>query len=98
MMASGPVPMRAGEAPPLDARRRRVQPRRREVGSGIWRRDIMTIRTLGLIGSGMIGSALARLAVTAGLDVVLSNSRGPESLSELVAELGEQARAATPAG
>jgi len=57
----------------------------------------MTIRTLGLIGSGMIGSALARLAVTAGLDVVLSNSRGPETLSELVAELGEQARAATPA-
>src|SRR5258705_2320412 len=52
---------------------------------------------LGLIGSGMIGSALARLAVAAGLDVVVSNSRGPESLADLVAELGLQARSATPA-
>jgi predicted dinucleotide-binding enzyme len=53
--------------------------------------------TLGLIGSGNIGSTLARLAVDAGLDVVLSNSRGPQTLSDLVAELGPQARAATPA-
>ena len=53
--------------------------------------------TLGLIGSGMIGSALARLAVAAGLDVVISNSRGPETLGALVAELGLQARAGTPA-
>lgn len=53
--------------------------------------------TLGLIGSGFIGGALARLAVDAGLDVVLSNSRGPETLSDLVAELGPHARAATPA-
>ncbi|MET7335831.1 NAD(P)-binding domain-containing protein [Nonomuraea sp. NPDC005650] len=54
-------------------------------------------RTLGLIGSGMIGSSVARLAVAAGLEVVLSNSRGPETLAGLVAELGERARAATPA-
>jgi predicted dinucleotide-binding enzyme len=53
--------------------------------------------TLGLIGSGNIGSTLARLAVDAGLDVVLSNSRGPATLSGLVAELGPQARAGTPA-
>ncbi|WP_051574722.1 NADPH-dependent F420 reductase [Mycobacterium sp. URHB0044] len=53
--------------------------------------------TLGLIGSGMIGSALARLAVDSGLDVVVSNSRGPDTLSDLVAELGMQARAGTPA-
>jgi predicted dinucleotide-binding enzyme len=53
--------------------------------------------TLGLIGSGRIGSTLARLAVDAGLDVVLSNSRGPQSLSDLVDELGPRARAATPA-
>lgn len=52
--------------------------------------------TLGLIGSGMIGSQLARLAVAAGLEVVLSNSRGPDTLADLVAELGEHARAATP--
>lgn len=54
-------------------------------------------KTLGLIGAGNIGSALARLALAAGLNVVLSNSRGPETLADLVAELGEQARAATPA-
>ncbi|WP_329571489.1 NADPH-dependent F420 reductase [Kitasatospora sp. NBC_01266] len=53
--------------------------------------------TLGLIGSGNIGGTLARLAVNAGLDVVLSNSRGPETLAGLVAELGPRARAATPA-
>ncbi|WP_245753797.1 NADPH-dependent F420 reductase [Geodermatophilus ruber] len=53
--------------------------------------------TLGLIGSGHIGSTLARLAVDADLDVVLSNSRGPETLADLVAELGPRARAATPA-
>ncbi|MFF3851290.1 NADPH-dependent F420 reductase [Streptomyces sp. NPDC002328] len=54
-------------------------------------------KTLGLIGAGNIGSALARLAVAAGLNVVLSNSRSPETLADLVTELGEQARAATPA-
>jgi len=54
-------------------------------------------RTLGLIGSGSIGGTLARLAVNAGLEVVLSNSRGPETLADLVAELGPRARAGTPA-
>jgi 8-hydroxy-5-deazaflavin:NADPH oxidoreductase len=53
--------------------------------------------TIGLIGAGMIGGTVARLAVAAGHDVVLSNSRGPETLAELVAELGPNARAATPA-
>jgi predicted dinucleotide-binding enzyme len=52
--------------------------------------------TLGLIGSGHIGGTLARLAVAADLDVVLSNSRGPETLGDLVSELGPRARAATP--
>ena len=51
--------------------------------------------TIGLIGAGNIGSTLAKLAVTAGYDVVLSNSRGPETLSDLVAELGDRARAGT---
>ncbi|CAM5270398.1 hypothetical protein SAURM35S_05674 [Streptomyces aurantiogriseus] len=54
-------------------------------------------KTLGIIGAGMIGSTLARLAVDAGLSVVLSNSRDPETLSDLVSELGSRARAATPA-
>jgi predicted dinucleotide-binding enzyme len=48
-------------------------------------------------GSGNIGSTVARLAVAAGHDVVLSNSRGPETLQDLVGELGPRARAATAA-
>jgi len=52
--------------------------------------------TWGFVGSGNIGSTVARLAVSAGDDVVLSNSRGPETLAELVAGLGEKARATTP--
>jgi predicted dinucleotide-binding enzyme len=55
------------------------------------------MKTIGLIGAGKIGSQLARLAVAHGYDVVISNSRGPETLSALVAELGSRARAATPA-
>ncbi len=51
--------------------------------------------TIGLIGSGHIGSTLARLAIDVGHDVVLSNSRGPDTLTELVAELGEHATAGT---
>jgi len=55
------------------------------------------METLGLIGSGRIGGTVARLAVAAGYDVVLSNSRGPETLEELVDELGPRARTAHPA-
>ena len=55
------------------------------------------MKTIGLIGAGHIGSQLARLAVAHGYDVVLSNSRGPQTLKDLVEELGPQARAATPA-
>lgn len=51
--------------------------------------------TIGFIGSGNIGGTVARLAVAAGYDVVLSNSRGPETLADLVADLGGRARAAT---
>src|SRR5439155_10710302 len=55
------------------------------------------IKTIGLIGAGHIGSQIARLAVRNNYNVVISNSRGPESLSALVAELGPTARAATAA-
>ncbi len=55
------------------------------------------MRTVGFIGSGSIGGTVARLAVAAGFDVVLSNSRGPETLAGLAGELGSRARAATPA-
>jgi len=52
--------------------------------------------TIGFIGAGHIGSAVARAAIAAGHSVVLSNSRGPETLAGLVKELGPSARAATP--
>ena len=51
--------------------------------------------TIGFIGSGRVGGALAQLAVAAGHDVVLSNSRGPHNLREIVAWLGSQANAAS---
>ncbi len=51
--------------------------------------------TIGIIGSGMIGGTVARLSVAAGHPVVVSNSRGPETLAELVAELGPLATAGT---
>ncbi|ASO20477.1 hypothetical protein FHR81_004588 [Actinoalloteichus hoggarensis] len=57
----------------------------------------MSTTTLGIIGTGMVGVGVARRAVDAGLAVVLSNSRGPATLADLVADLGERARAATPA-
>jgi predicted dinucleotide-binding enzyme len=53
--------------------------------------------TIGIIGAGNIGSQVARVAVAHGYDVVISNSRGPETLAALVAELGPKARAATAA-
>ena len=49
--------------------------------------------TIGFIGSGKIGGTVARLSVAAGHMVVLSNSRGPETLKDLVAGLGQLARA-----
>jgi predicted dinucleotide-binding enzyme len=55
------------------------------------------MKTIGLIGAGHIGSQVARLGLAHGYNVVISNSRGPETLAALVAELGPGARAATPA-
>jgi predicted dinucleotide-binding enzyme len=52
--------------------------------------------TVGLIGAGHVGSAVAQLATTAGYDVVVSNSRGPNTLGKLIDQLGPHARAATP--
>jgi 8-hydroxy-5-deazaflavin:NADPH oxidoreductase len=56
---------------------------------------IPVMKTIGLIGAGHIGSQVARLAIASGYSVVISNSRGPETLAPLVAELGPKARAAT---
>ena len=52
--------------------------------------------TIGIIGSGHVGSNLARAAIGRGYDVVLSSSQGPASLAGLVGELGPEATAATP--
>ena len=51
--------------------------------------------TIGFLGSGNIGSTLARAFLAEGHDVVMSNSRGPETLSDLVLDLGDRARAGT---
>jgi hypothetical protein len=50
---------------------------------------------VGIIGTGRIGRTVARHLVDAGHEVAVSNSRGPDSLAELVDELGPNARAAT---
>jgi hypothetical protein len=52
---------------------------------------------IGIVGSGNIGATAARLFVNAGHEVALSNRRGPETLRDLVAELGDKARALTVA-
>ncbi|MFC9918278.1 NADPH-dependent F420 reductase [Agromyces binzhouensis] len=53
--------------------------------------------TLGIIGAGHIGSQVARAALANGHQVVIANSRGPETLEALIEELGPRARAATAA-
>ncbi|MFE2248517.1 NAD(P)-binding domain-containing protein, partial [Streptomyces lavendulae] len=50
----------------------------------------------GIIGTGRIGSTLARILVAAGHQVVLANARGPRSLAPLLAELGPGAAAGRP--
>jgi predicted dinucleotide-binding enzyme len=56
---------------------------------------IDAIKTIGLIGAGHLGSQVARAAIAGGYDVVISNSRGPETLTDLVSELGPRAHAGT---
>jgi predicted dinucleotide-binding enzyme len=51
--------------------------------------------TIGIIGSGAIGSAFARTLARAGIEATISNSRGPDSLKELVGELGPSIYAGT---
>jgi len=54
-----------------------------------------TIGTVGIIGAGAIGQAIARQLTRAGIDVILSNSRGPASLAALADQLGPRASAGT---
>jgi 8-hydroxy-5-deazaflavin:NADPH oxidoreductase len=50
---------------------------------------------IGIIGAGDIGQAFASQAVKAGYDVIVSNSRGPESLTGVVHQLGPRAKTGT---
>lgn len=51
--------------------------------------------TIGIIGAGEVGAQVARAAIANGYEVVIANSRGPETLRGLINELGPSAQAAT---
>jgi predicted dinucleotide-binding enzyme len=51
--------------------------------------------TIGIIGSGAIGTALARVLSRAEIEATISNSRGPDSLKDLVRELGPSIKPGT---
>jgi 8-hydroxy-5-deazaflavin:NADPH oxidoreductase len=55
------------------------------------------IKTVGIVGAGRIGQAMARIALRAGRQVVIANSRGPETLTSVVQSLGDGVTAGTPA-
>jgi len=61
-----------------------------------WREFSSDMATIGFIGSGNIGGTVARLAAAAGHEVVLSNSRGPQTLADLAGEIGPLASTGTP--
>jgi 8-hydroxy-5-deazaflavin:NADPH oxidoreductase len=54
-----------------------------------------TFMKIGILGAGRIGAVAARLFIEAGHEIAISNSRGPDSLRELVAKLGPKAHAMT---
>ena len=57
--------------------------------------EVKQMSTIGIIGAGEVGSHIAVAALRSGHEVVLANSRGPETLSDLIRQLGSSARAAT---
>jgi predicted dinucleotide-binding enzyme len=61
------------------------------------REEIDMTPTAGILGAGTVGKAVARFFLAAGRNVVISNSRGPDSLSEVIAQLGTGAEAGTSA-
>jgi predicted dinucleotide-binding enzyme len=54
--------------------------------------------TIGILGAGEVGRQIARAALGCGYEIVIANSRGPETLKSLVRELGPSARAAHASG
>ncbi|MGW7383841.1 NADPH-dependent F420 reductase [Streptomyces sp. NPDC054794] len=61
------------------------------------RRREIRMTTIGILGSGQVGRSIARAAVINGYDVVIANTRGPHTLTDLVEDLGTRARTATAA-
>lgn len=55
------------------------------------------MNTVGIIGAGEVGSNVARALISLGYKVIVANSRGPETLRQLIQSLGPSARAATAA-
>lgn len=53
--------------------------------------------TIGILGSGQVGRSIARAAIIHGYDVVIANTRGPHTLTQLAEDLGPRVRAATAA-
>ena len=53
------------------------------------------VKSVGIIGAGRIGQAMAQTALRAGRQVVIANSRGPESLTSVVEALGDGVLAGT---
>jgi 8-hydroxy-5-deazaflavin:NADPH oxidoreductase len=53
--------------------------------------------TIGIIGAGEVGTAIAQAAIRLGYQVVIANARGPETLKGLIDQLGSFARAGTAA-
>jgi len=51
--------------------------------------------SVGIIGAGRLGQAMARTALRAGRRAVIANSRGPESLASVVSALGDGVSAGT---
>lgn len=51
--------------------------------------------SIGIIGSGNIGTAFARALARAGIEATIANSRGPETLADLVRELAPSIKAGT---
>ncbi|KIF78662.1 hypothetical protein QR77_08605 [Streptomyces sp. 150FB] len=55
-----------------------------------------TVHTIGIIGAGNVGKQIARLAAASGHQVLLSNSRGPETLPfDIIHELGDRLTTST---
>lgn len=60
-------------------------------------KTLPAMTVIGIIGAGEIGAQIARAAIAHGYKVVIANSRGPETLKELIDDLGPSATAATAA-